>query len=292
MTSTLGAGAAVENFDPIISGRISFEHATFPLSTAFITGVNRLNQNSTIGNFTYSQGFATGTAMSVDFNNTRESSNNLRNLLNPTISSNFRFTLRQRLLQGFGFGPNLRFIRIAKNNRRISDAAFVQQVSTTVSQIQNIYWDVVNAYEDVKVKERSLALANKTLSDNRKQVEIGTLAPIEIVRAESEAATRQQELIISQTNLELQQSLLKNAITRTLPSGSPLIHADVVPTDTMHLPTGEPVAPVDDLLIEALSNRPELQQSNIDLENRRITDKSARNALLPSLDVFAFYGAS
>lgn len=292
VTSTLGAGAAVENFDPIISGRISFEHATFPLSTAFITGVNRLNQNTTLGNFTYSQGFATGTAMQVDFNNTRESSNNLRNLLNPTINSNFRFTLRQRLLQGFGFGPNLRFIRIARNNRRISDAAFVQQVSTTVSQIQNIYWDVVNAYEDVRVKERSLALANKTLSDNRKQVEIGTLAPIEIVRAESEAATRQQELIISQTNLELQESLLKNAITRTLPQGSPLIHADVVPTDTMQLPTGEPVAPVDDLLKEAMTNRPELQQSNIDLENRRITDKSARNALLPTLDLFAFYGAS
>ena len=292
VSSTLGVGSQIDSFDPILSGTVSVEHATFPLSTAFITGVNELNQNTTTGNFTYSQGFATGTAMQVGFNNSRQSSNNLRNSLNPTINSNFRLTLRQHLLQGFGFAANERFIRIAKNNRRISDAAFVQQVSTTVSQVQNIYWDVVNAYEDVRVKERSLALANKTLSDNRKQVEIGTLAPIEIVRAESEAATRQQDLIISQTNLQLQQSLLKNAITRTMPSGSSLVNAEVIPTDTMQLPTGEPGAPVEQLLQEALTKRPELQQSNIDLENRRITDKSARNALLPTLDVFGFYGGS
>jgi len=292
VSSTLGVGSQIDSFDPILSGTVSVEHATFPLSTSFITGVNELNQNTTTGNFTYTQGFATGTAMQLGFNNSRQSSNNLRNSLNPTINSNFRLTLRQHLLQGFGFGANLRFIRIAKNNRRISDAAFVQQVSTTVSQVQNIYWDVVNAYEDVRVKERSLALANKTLSDNRKQVEIGTLAPIEIVRAESEAATRQQDLIISQTNLQLQQSLLKNAITRTLPPGSPLVNAEVIPTDTMQLPTGEPGASVDDLLQQALTKRPELQQSNIDLENRRITDKSARNALLPTVDLFAFYGAA
>jgi outer membrane protein TolC len=113
--------------------------------------------------------------------------------------------ISQQLLQGFGFGPNLRFIRIARNNREISDVAFRLQVITTVNQIQNIYWDLVNAYEDVKVKERSLALADKTLSDNKKQVEIGTLAPIEIVRAQSEESTRQQDLITSRTNLELQQ---------------------------------------------------------------------------------------
>ena len=292
VTSTLGVGSPIDNYDPFISGTLSGEHAVFPLSSTFVTGVNRLEQNTTTGNFTYSQGWATGTAMQLGFNNNRQSSNNLRNILNPTINSNFRFTLRQHILQGFGLGPNYRFIRIAKNNRRISDAAFNQQINTTVSQIQNIYWDLVNAYEDVKVKERSLALANRTLSDNRKQVQIGTLAPIEIVRAESEAAARQQDLIISQTNLQLQQSLMKNAITRTLPRGSPLESAEVIPTDTMQLPTDEPAPSVEELLQQAMSKRPELEQSNIDLENRKITDKSARNALLPTVDLFAFYGAS
>ena len=292
VTSTLGVGSAIDNYDPIISGTVSVEHAIFPLSTSFITGVNQLNQNLTTGNFTYTQGFSTGTAMQLGFNNNRTSSNNSRNFLNPTINSSFRLTMRQHLLQGFGFGPNLRFIRIAKNNRRISDSAFVQQINSTVSQIQNIYWDLVNAYEDVKVKERSLALANRTLSDNRKQVQIGTLAPIEIVRAESEVATRQQDLIISQTNLQLQQSLMKNSITRALPKGSPLENAEVIPSDTMQLPTSEPLGTVDELLQQALSNRPELVQSSIDLENRKITDKSAHNALLPSLDFIAFYGGS
>jgi outer membrane protein len=292
VTSTLGVGSAIDNYDPFVSGTVSVEHATFPLSSSFLTGVNVLKQNTTTGNFTYSQGFGTGTLMQVGFNNNRQATNNLRNSLEPSVNSQFRFTLRQHLLQGFGFGPNLRFIRIAGNNRRISDSAFKQQINTTVSQIQNIYWDLVNAYEGVKVRERSLALANRTLSDNRKQVQIGTLAPIEIVRAEAEVATRQQELIVSQTNLQLQQSLMKNAITRTMPTGSALITAEVIPTDAMQLPTDEPTPAVDELLQQALTNRPELEQSNIDLENRRITDKSARNALLPSVDLIGFYGAS
>src|SRR5690348_17840253 len=120
--------------------------------------------------------------MSVVFDNNRVTDNTLFSTLVPVIQSNFRFTLRQRLLSGFGFGPNLRFIRIAKNNREISDIAFRNQVVATVTQIQNIYWDLVNAYEDVRVKERSLAVAQKTLSDNREQVRIGAIAPIEVIR--------------------------------------------------------------------------------------------------------------
>ena len=141
----------------------------------------------------------------MGFNNTRGSRPiQFLHGLESRVQSNFRAAISQPLLQGFGFLPNTRFIRIAENNREISDVAFRLQVITTVNQIQNIYWDLVNAYEDVKVKERSLALADKTLSDNKKQVEIGTLAPIEIVRAQSEESTRQQDLITSRTNLELQ----------------------------------------------------------------------------------------
>jgi outer membrane protein TolC len=162
------------------------------------------------------------------------------------------------------------------------------QVITTVNQIQNIYWDLVNAYEDVKVKERSLALADKTLSDNKKQVEIGTLAPIEIVRAQSEESTRQQDLITSRTNLELQQLLMKNALSRTLVDPM-LADAEVIPTDTMAVPDKEPVIPTQDLVNQALAHRAELAESRIDLTNREINNKSAKNALLPSLNLFAYY---
>ncbi|PYY07610.1 MAG: hypothetical protein DMG61_24555 [Acidobacteria bacterium] len=183
------------------------------------------------------------------------------------LTSNFRFTLTQPLLQGFGFLPNTRFIRIAKNNREISDVAFRLQVITTVDQIENIYWDLVNAYENVKVQQESLALAQKTLEDNKKQVQIGTLAPIEVVRAQSVVATDQQSLIVAQTNLELQQLLMKNALSRTLVDPV-LAEAEVIPTSTMQVPANEPVVPMQDLINDALSHRAELAESRIDLTNR------------------------
>src|SRR5713101_3387733 len=292
VSSTLGVGSSIESFDPFLSGTLSVEHARSTLSNTVQTGVTSFSQNTTTGNFSYNQGFASGTGMQVGFNNSRQNNNSLRSTLEPLVSSNFTFTVRQHLLQGIGLDNQLRFIRIAKNDKRISESAFRQQVQTTVSQIQNIYWDLVNAYEDLKVKERSLALANKTLADNRKQVEIGTLAPIEIVRAKSEAAARQQDLIVSQTALQLQQLLMMNAITRDLPKGSPLLNAPVIPTDIMSLPADEALPSVDDLLQQALANRPEIEQSQLTLVNDNISRKAARNALLPSVDLFAFYGAS
>jgi outer membrane protein TolC len=291
VTSTTGVGAALPSYDPILTSTLSLEHTNTPLSNTIFTGVPSLEQNTGTANFTYQQGFGSGTNMFLSFNNSRATTNSLFNLVSPQLNSNFRFTLSQHLLQGFGFGPNLRFIKIAKNNREISDVAFRLQVITTVSQIQNIYWDLVNAYEDVKVKQRSLALADKTLSDNKKQVEIGTLAPIEIVRAESESATRKQELIVSQTNLQLQQLLIKNALSRNLTDPA-LADAEVIPTDTMQVSAVEPVTPTQDLVNDALAHRAELAQARIDLVNRDISTKSAKNALLPSLDLFAFYGGN
>jgi hypothetical protein len=181
VTSTLGVGSSVPSFDPIITSTLSLEHANSPSSSSF-AGVPVIQQNTGTANFFYSQGFHWGTNMTVGFNNNRVTTNQPFTTLSPTINSNFRFTLTQPLLQGFGLLPTTRFIRIAKNNREISDVAFRLQVITTVNQIQNIYWDLVNAYENVKVQQESLALSEKTLSDNKKQVEIGTLAPIEIVR--------------------------------------------------------------------------------------------------------------
>jgi len=290
--STLASvGPAVPSFDPFLSSTLSIEHATFPLSNTVTTGVPEFRQNTGTANFSYNQGWSTGTLMTVDFSNSRQTTNSLRTTLVPQVNSGFRATLRQHLFQGFGMASNLRFIRIARNNREISDVSFRLQVITTVSQIQNIYWDLVNAYQDLKVKERSVALAQKTLSDNRKQVEIGTLAPIEIVRAESEVATRNQDLILSQTNLQLQQLLTKNAITRNL-TDAVLAAAAVIPTDSMQIPAQEPVVPIQDLITDALSHRPEVAQARIDLTNRDISKKAARNSLLPTVDLVGWYGGS
>ncbi len=291
VTSTTGVGPAVPSFDPFLSGTLQIERAVTPQSNIVVAGVPSLNQNTGSANFSYNQGFATGTNMSVGFNNSRVTTNSTRTFLNPVLGSSFRLTISQHLLQGFGLAPNLRFIRTAKNNREITDVAFRGQVISTVTQVQNIYWDLVNAYEDVRVKERSLGLANQLLADTEKQVQIGTLAPIETVRSQSAVASAKQDLIISQTALQLQQLLTKNALARNL-QDPVLSAADVIPTDTMSVPAAEPVTPIQDMINDALSHRWELAQSRIDLTNRDITKKAARSALLPSMDLFAFYGAS
>ena len=289
--STAGGGPAIPQFDPSLNGTLEIEHAVFPLSNTITTGVPVLQQNTGTANFSYNQGFAPGTLMSVGFNNSRQTTNSKGNAVNPNLNSSFRFTVQQHLLQGFGIGLNRRNITVAYNNKQISDAGFRNQVISTVSQIQNIYWDLVNAYEDVAVKQRSLALAQKTESDNRKQVEIGTLAPIEIVRATSQVAARNQDLIISQTNLQLQQTLMINALTRNL-SDPTLAKLPVIPTDTMTIPQQEPPVSIEDMVKQAIARRPDLEQSRVDLQNRDITRKASKNGLLPAVDIFGFYGAS
>jgi outer membrane protein TolC len=290
-TTTLGVGSAVDSYDPILTSNLSVEPAAFPTSNTVTSGVTNVNLHTTTANFGYFQGFGTGTAMNVTFQNQLQSTNQLFTFLSPQVTTGFRLTLRQHLLQGFGFGPNQRFIRIARNNREISDVAFRLQVITTVTQIENIYWDLVTAYEDLKVKERSLALAEKTLSDNQKQVEIGTLAPIEIVRAQSEVAARNQDLIVSQTALQLQELLMKNAITK-VETDPTLAAAPVIPTDIMDVPAQEPVVPLQDLIKDALDHRPELRENIINLKNQELNKKSAANALLPTVDVVGWYGTS
>ena len=215
VNSTLGSGPAITSFDPILSGTLQMDRA-FTQSTSIFSPIPVANQNTGTANFSYLQGFKTGTNLSVGFNNTHTTTDNPTATYSPAISSGFQARFTQHLLQGFGFAPNTRFIKIAKNNREISDVAFRLQIITTVDQIENIYWDLVFAYENVRVQNESLAFAQKTLSDTKKQVEIGTLAPIETVRAQSTVATDQQALTVAQTNLQLQQLLMKNALSRTL----------------------------------------------------------------------------
>jgi len=289
--NTLGAGPTIDNFDPVLSGTIQGERAIYPQTSTVLTGTTTLVQNTNTYNFNYSQGFSTGTLMTVGFNNTYQTTNSIFSLVTPQLTPSFRFQLRQHLLQGFGFDPNLRYIRIARNNREISDVVFRQQIITTVSQIENIYWDLVTAYEAVKVNERALQYAEKVLSDDQEQVRIGTMAPITLAQAASGVASAKQNLIVSQTGLQLQELLMKNAISKNLQD--PLLaEAPVIPTDTLKPNEKYEVRPVQDLIEEALQARPEIATQRINLTNLEISRKSLRNSLLPSLDVYAFYGSS
>lgn len=291
VSSTLGVGPPVDSFDPILTGNLGLQHTNTPESNTVFTGVPSLLQNTGTENFGYQQAFSTGTLLNVTFDNSRVTTNSTRTFLVPQLNSNFLAQFRQHLLQGFSIASNRRFIVIANNNREIADEAFRQQVIFTVTQIETLYWNLVTANEDVKAKERALASAQQLEENNRKQVQAGTIAQIEIVNAQAQVASSKQALIVSQTNLELQQLLMKNAITRN-ENDPVLASAGVVPTDRMQLPAQEEVVPTQDLVNEALRSRPELAQARIDLTNRTISMKAARNALLPTLDFVANYGGT
>ena len=289
--STLGLGSLITSFDPVVTGTLQEDHFSQE-ATSIFQGVlpgSSLAQNTGTVNFSYQQAFQWGTNLTVGFNNTRATTNSFFSSLSPALNSGFKATLTQHLLQGFGFAPNTRFIRIAKNNRELSDVAFRLQTITTVDQIENMYWDLVYAYENVRVQKESLAFADKTLSDTKKQVEIGSLAPIETVRAQSTVAQDQQALTVALTNLQLEQLLMKNALSRTLRDQT-LAGAEVIPTSTMEVPENEQVQPTQDLIADALRHRADLVEQRIQLNTTEISNIAVRNALLPTLDFFAYYG--
>jgi outer membrane protein TolC len=287
VSTSEGFGPLITSFDPIVTGTLQSDHARFECTSPFCGTV----QNTTTANFNYQQGFQWGTNLGVGFTNSRVTSNNPFTIVSPNLTSGFKFQLTQHLLQGFGFVPNTRLIQISKNDREIADIAFRLQVVTTVDQIENLYWNLVYAYENVKVQREALAFAQKTLSDNQKQVQIGSLAPIEVVRAQNTVASDQEQLVTAQSNLDLQQLLMKNALSRTLQDPR-LASAEVIPTTTMALPNVEPVVPTEDLINEALQHRAELAQSRIDLRNRDISERALKNFLRPTLDAYAYYGGS
>ncbi|MGB6473341.1 MAG: TolC family protein [Candidatus Sulfotelmatobacter sp.] len=289
--STLGAGTAVSSYDPNINANIGDEHQTSPVVNQAIYGVPSLQLNTGQFNINYSQAFTTGTSINFSFNNARQTTNSPDFTLSPTLTSAYRFTIQQELLAGFGFGPNLRYLRIAKNNKKISDIAFKDQVIATVTQIENMYWDLVSAYEQTNVNEQSSAFAQQTLDNARKQLQLQSIPEMDVLRAEAEVSRRDQDLTVARTSLELQETLMKNAITKSL--DDPVLEAmPVVPTDRMEAVQPQTSPPIQDLISEALHDRTELAESDVDLVNRQISRSAARNALLPTLSLVGFYSGS
>ena len=286
-TIITATGSQIPNLDPSAYLSGSWGHRTSPQSNSFSTGTNALVLRNDVVQFGIQQGFITGTTVSLGYNNSRLQTNAGRSDFNPSMTGSVSLNFTQHLLQGFGIAVNNRNIRIAKNNQRVSDLAFKQQVITTVSAIIGAYWDLVSFNENVKVKQQAMALNQKLYNDNKKQVEIGTLAPIEIVRAEAELASSQQALTQAETQLLQQETLLKNALSRTGVASPSVADARIVPTDRISVPAVEPVEPVQDLIAKALENRPEVAQTRIQIDNTKIGLKGTRAELQPSLDLVA-----
>ncbi|MGA3162355.1 MAG: TolC family protein [Terracidiphilus sp.] len=292
--STSGAGPQPENLDPSVSGTVQFDRNKSQQTSIFSPAVAT---NTEQYNFTYTEGFIPGTSLAIAWNNSRIATGSIgtgSNLASytPEVKSQFNATVTQHLLQGAGIWVNKRFMYQALNDRRITDASFRQQILFTVNQVESIYWGLVQAYEDVQAKERALAQSTKLASDDRKQLEIGTVAPLQVVQDDSNVNSDKQALITAQSALNYQQQIIKQAVARNL-NDPALSIAPVIPTDRVTVEEiPEEKQPVEELVQEAFRQRPELEQAVLQLRNNEITLKGARNALLPTLDAYGYYGAT
>jgi len=274
------------NLDPFLFAFANFAHNTTPLSNVILSGVPSLLDDTRSYQFGYGQSFLTGTTGQIFFGSFRSSLNSPVPLLNPYTNGVIELFITQNLLQGFGIAVNNRSIRVAKNNMKVMDVQVKRQVITTVSAALNLYWDLVSFNEDLRIKEQALATAQKLFEDNKKQVAIGTLSAIEVTRAAAEVSSSKENLLIAQTNVAQQETVLKNALSRNGVASPWLDDVHIIPLEHIQVPEREDLKPTAELVEQALAKRPELEQTRINVDSSRINLKGSRNALLPTLQAF------
>lgn len=278
-------GTAVPIYDPALVGQLNWTHQTTPQTNVVTTGTDALVSNITTANAGIQEGFASGAQVGLNFNNNRQSVNSFRSGYNPFTGSSLGLTATQPLLRGFGASLNRRFIRIAANEQKISSLLFRQQLIATVYGVIRLYTDFVALTEDEKVKQETLNLAERLLSDTKAQVEEGTLAQVELTRANAQVFSARQDLINSSGLREEQEAILKNVLTRT-GNGDPEVRAaHVIPTDPLVIPDKDDIRPMQDLINDALGERPDLGQARLQIDNSKIGLQGAKNATLPQVDL-------
>ena len=290
VTSTLGAGTAVSSFDPFLKFQGFVDHNVTQEGNQFLYGVPTFEQNTIEALASYTQSFPLGTNVTVNYEGQRFANNSPYEAINPTLYSNFEVIFTQQLLAGFGRSTNERYIHIAKKNLQITDLAFRAQVIATITQVENIYWDLVNAYEDEQVKQRSLAFAQQTLQDDEKQLKLNAIPEMQVLKDQSDVATSEGDLTVSRANLRLNELLLKNAITK---SDDPLIdEMPVIPLDRVGPADPNASMPIDDLITEAEKNRPDVTQDEIAMQVAKMSLQSINSELLPTLNLYGLYAGA
>ncbi|MGH9559116.1 MAG: TolC family protein [Bryobacteraceae bacterium] len=280
-------GPPIPSFDPTFTSFASFSHATSPQSNTILTGTTALIQDSRSFQATLQKNWGYGTSAQLTYAMQNIQVNSLSFNLNPYTTGDIDFQVTQNLLYGFGLAVNGRNIRVQKNNMKVTDLQFKQQVIATVASVLNLYWDLASFDQDVRARRRELDAAQHLLDNNRKQVDAGTLAPIEITRAQAQVYTSQQDLLIAQTNLLQQETVLKNALSRNGVASPDMRDVHIIPLDTIEIPPSDNLAPVDQLTQEALENRPEISQSRLNIDSDKINLVGIKNALKPTVQVFA-----
>lgn len=287
-TFPYASGPNVPLFDPLLTGTLQAERSNTPEVTTLDTTNTDLTSNSFTGNFGYNQGFSSGLQISAGYQNFYADQNAYNNLFKPYTLSGLGVTITQPLLRGFGSELNKRFIHIAKNDEKISDYVFQQQAIVTISGLIRLYDDLVSMNADLRVKQDTLAAAQRLLEDNKNKVDQGTIAPIEATRAQAQVASAQQDLINSEGLVRQQELILKTVLSRNW-GDDPLVHdARIIPTDTLTLDPLPAQSP-NELVAQALAGRPDYLAAKIQLTNSEINLKGTKNELLPEIDLTGSY---
>jgi outer membrane protein len=279
------SGTRLPNLDPFVFADGTFGHTSLPQANRVLTGVNALNSDLQQWNYGVQKSFLTGGTASFSWNNTRLRQNAPNNDLNPSTLSSAGVEFRQPLLRGFGRKVNSRVIQIAKNNRLGSDLTFRSQVIATVYSVINLYYDLVAFHDQLRVKRAALEISQKLFDDNKREAAIGTLAASDLDRSQGEIAAAEQEVAAGETQVLQQEMLLKNILTRTGIDSLALADLRVIPLDHFDMPAQDILEPVTDVVQRALAVRPELLQSLLQTENRKLGMAGTKDALKPSLDV-------
>ncbi len=280
-------GPAPPALDPQMFAYANFQHTTSPQSNTLLAETSALTNDTRTFQVGYSQGFLTGTNAQLTFYSSRSQINSPASLVNPATTAYLDLTITQNLLQGFGRAVNNRNIRVARNNMKYTDLQLKSQVIATVSSVINLYWDLVSFLDDVRIKEQALQSARKLFEDNKKASSIGTLSRIEVTRAEAEVAAREEELLISQTNVAQQETILKNTLSRTGVASASLDEVHVIPLNRIEIPKQETLKPVKELVADAIVTRPEIEQAKVNIQSSLISLAGSKNALKPLLQAFA-----
>jgi outer membrane protein TolC len=287
------AGTAIPNLDPVFYASGQFSHSTQIETATNITGTNYLVSQYKSATYGIQQGFLTGTSLQLGMGNTLGvTQNSPYNLFTPYSQSTLQLAIQQNLLQGFRPSVNNRAIRVAKNQRHISDLTFKNQVMTSVANVVSLYWDLVTFNEDLKVKQHTFELNKKLYEDNQRRAELGAIAPIDIIQAEAEMKSSQQDVVTAELQVLQQEMILKSVLTRGGMDNMAVVGARIVPTDHIDVPAQEAVRPIQDLVADALANRPDVEQNAIGLEDARITTLGVKDAMLPQLTGFATFSNS
>lgn len=290
-----GGGGAVQisptgNFDPSFNFNFSWDRVTSPLNTVQVSGVPTVTGYTTAYTGSYAQLFHEGGSYSLSLSGQRQSSTQQYLRFNPAVVTRFAFAFNQPMLNGFGFAPNERFMRVARNNTKVSEEVFRQQVITTVVLVENTYWDLAALQESVKVAEQSLAVSARLYKDNQMRLEIGTMSPLDVISAEAEVAARTRDLTVARTNVQMQEATLKYILSKRV---SPeLDMARIVIKDRMPEPKDSDLPDLQTALAAALENRPDLKQAERNLENQDVAIRYTENNLLPSANAFGFWAGS